>query len=220
MICETHFRLNRKDCFCSNPKAIENYAFAISDENKTWECHHRLETHFSDGTERPKNAQLSKEELIAFDMYYNRPPEELIFLTVSEHQKLHHQSIPKTEEHKRKISNALKGRTDIKHDFSKGRHWYNNGFIEVCEKKCPPYFKEGRLYERKQKHLTEEHKRKISEWNQAHKKERGKAISIGKCKWVWTEILTGETHTMPEWRELGVSRKQLDSKKYFRSPKD
>lgn len=72
--------------FCKNYKEIENYEEAIKSE-KLWDCHHRLETHDSDGN--PKLVQLSKKELIALDMYYNRPSEELIFISHREHTKLH-----------------------------------------------------------------------------------------------------------------------------------
>lgn len=217
MICEQHFRTTRKDCFCSNPKAIQNYGFAISDEKKMWECHHRLETHFADGTERPKKAQLSKEELIALDMYYNRPPEELIFLTVSEHQKLHNKGKQLSEETKRKMSEALKGHKPWNTGKKLGK-WYTNGFIDVMSDYQPYGFTEGRSQgSLKGRKLTDEHKKKISEWNQAHKKERGKAISAGKVKYTYTCIETGETHTMPEWRDLGVGRKTLsNTKKYIR----
>ena len=209
MIEETHFRTTRKNYFCSNPKAIENYGFAISDEKHMWECHHRLETHFSDGTERPRDAQLSQAELIALGMYYNRPPKELIFLTKSEHRKLHAKNIgvPKTKEHKNKLSKALKNRTDLNRDHSSGRHWYTNGYINVFEYKCPPGFIEGLVdsdgRKKKGKTFTEDHKRKISEWNKNHKEERSKAISAGKCKYLYIKIDTGETHTMPEWRDMG-----------------
>lgn len=76
-------------CFCIEPEKIENYGDAMSDTSQVWECHHRLETHFSDGTERPKTAVLKKEELIALGMYYYRPAGELVFLTKTEHMSLH-----------------------------------------------------------------------------------------------------------------------------------
>lgn len=85
---------------CENRELVENYKEALSDSTQMWDLHHRLETHFSDGGERPSNAFLSKEELIALDMYWHRPPEELIFLRKSDHYKLH----GKCEQHKRKIS--------------------------------------------------------------------------------------------------------------------
>lgn len=94
MIDGQHFRIKKNGkpnsiCFCHKPECIENYDKAIADTTQVWECHHRLETHFSDGTERPKNAQLSQAELVALDIYFDRPPEEFIFLTKEKHRKLH-----------------------------------------------------------------------------------------------------------------------------------
>lgn len=77
------------NAICRNREQIENYDKAIVDTTQMWDCHHRLETHFSDGTPRPNNAHLSKTELIALGMYWDRPAEELIFLTKSDHYKLH-----------------------------------------------------------------------------------------------------------------------------------
>ena len=74
--------------YCKEYWKIENYEEA-KNSSERWQCHHRLETHFSDGTERPINARLSQKELIALDMYYHRPAEELIFMKTNEHRKLH-----------------------------------------------------------------------------------------------------------------------------------
>lgn len=76
--------------FCKNPEKIENYDKAISDTTQTWHCHHRLELYTLSGEKRPKD--LYPRELIALGMYYNRPPEELIFLTPSDHISLHRKS--------------------------------------------------------------------------------------------------------------------------------
>jgi hypothetical protein len=89
VISKYAFNSKLQICFCTEPEKIENYNLAISDKTETWHCHHRLETHFCDGTERPPKAQLTSEELIALGTYYFRPANELIFLTVSEHHKLH-----------------------------------------------------------------------------------------------------------------------------------
>ena len=62
---------------------IENYDKALNDNSQTWECHHRLELTL-DG----EFAHTSK-ELERLDMYWDRPYFELIFLTNSEHKKLH-----------------------------------------------------------------------------------------------------------------------------------
>ena len=86
---------------------IENYEKAIADRFNGWDCHHRLETHNSDGERRL--VDITMEELVALGMYYNRPASELIFLTASEHMELHHKGKLHTEEHKRKLSEAHKG---------------------------------------------------------------------------------------------------------------
>lgn len=104
--------------FCLNPELIENYESAKKDNFKGWACHHRLETHTSDGEKRL--VDLTREELKAFDMYYNRPPQELIYLKNGEHASLHNKGKyigeinPNygkhlTEEQKIKISNSMKG---------------------------------------------------------------------------------------------------------------
>ena len=74
--------------FCYELENVENYEKAINSDGG-WTLHHRLETHFSDGTPRPIRCTISSSELKALNMYYNRPAEELIFLTRSEHMKLH-----------------------------------------------------------------------------------------------------------------------------------
>lgn len=116
-----------KYCFCRMPELIENYDKAVADDTQVWDCHHRLETHNSDGERRL--IDISRAELIALNMYYDRPPEELIFLTSAEHKSLH----IKSEETRRKLSAARKGRhlsEECKKKLSethkgklKGKHW-------------------------------------------------------------------------------------------------
>lgn len=74
-------------CIPEEWEQIENYQLAKKDNFDGWCIHHRLETHNSDGQRRLIN--LSREELKALDMYYNRPANELVFLTNSEHTSLH-----------------------------------------------------------------------------------------------------------------------------------
>ena len=93
--------------YCKNYQSIENYEKAKKDNFKGWHCHHRLETHTSDGERRL--VDIARKELIALNVYYHRPPEELIFLTESEHnafKKGKHLS----EEHRNKIREANKGK--------------------------------------------------------------------------------------------------------------
>ena len=87
---------------------IENYDKAVNDEDKTWECHHRREL------------ETPRKELIKIGEYFNRPAEELVFLTEHEHRALHNTLVFKgkapwnkgknlSEETKRKLSEAHKG---------------------------------------------------------------------------------------------------------------
>lgn len=103
MISEEHFRLKKDGeptnrCFCRNPELIENYDKAIADNTQTWVCHHRFE------------ALFTREELIKYDWYYDVAPNCLIFLTRSEHISLHNKGHSLSDESKRKISEAHKGK--------------------------------------------------------------------------------------------------------------
>lgn len=81
MIYEEMFRL-RKDgkpyynCYCRHPELIENYEKAITDKTQVWEVHHRKEEFYS------------YKELIERGEYFDVPPEDLIFLTRTEHRKI------------------------------------------------------------------------------------------------------------------------------------
>lgn len=103
-----------KQLCCDDITKIENYDKAIS-SNERWDCHHRLETHFSDGTPRPVGAQLSTDELKALDMYYNRPTSELILLPYGDHTRLHLTGKVRyemTDDIKSKISKSVKNNPD------------------------------------------------------------------------------------------------------------
>lgn len=122
MISKKKFRIKKngepyKYCFCRHPELIENYDKAIADTTQIWECHHRLETHNSDGERRL--VEITKEELEALGMYFDRPPEELIFLNAFEHLSLHNKGKKKSEKHKQKIGSSLKGQFINRKDESK-----------------------------------------------------------------------------------------------------
>ena len=141
--------------YCKDYENIENYEAAKKDNFKGWECHHRLETHNSDGERRL--VDITKKELQALGMYWNRPAEELIFLTTIEHNaydKGKHRSEevkkkmsearkgkPKSEETRKRMSEAKKGEKNPMY----GSHWYNNGNKCIRAKECPPGFVPGRL---------------------------------------------------------------------------
>lgn len=113
MICKQVFSTKKDgtaycNCYCRHPELIENYDKAITDTENIWPCHHRLETHNSDGERRL--VDLTGLELIALGMYFDRPPEELIFLTKADHGRLHKEGKKHSEEEKLKMSVAQKGK--------------------------------------------------------------------------------------------------------------
>ena len=148
--------------YCKDYENIENYEKALADNFKGWHCHHRLETHNSDGERRP--VDITQKELMALNMYCNRPAEELIFLTTREHNAFKkgkpgpNKGKCFSEEIKNKMRESHKGKPSPnkgKHhseetkktiaESQKGRHWFNNGRINKRAKECPPGFVPGIL---------------------------------------------------------------------------
>ena len=162
--------------FCNEDIAnIENYELAINDKTQIWHCHHRRESIYS------------RKDLIEIGEYYDRPAMELIFLTNSEHTRLHktgnNNMLGKhhSEKTKKKMSEA-----------KIGKH-----FSEEHKKKLSKA-KSGENHPMFGKHLSEEHKNKLSkpilqyskdgefikEWIGANEVERVLGIaqsSITKC---------------------------------------
>ena len=136
--------------YCKDYKNIENYEQAVKDQTQTWECHHRLETDLG----------LSMNELINKNLYFDRPANELIFLTCAEHIALHNSITNKhygnknsmygrnhKEESKQKISKTKKEK------FKSGETiaWHKG-------KKCEQFAGENNPFYNK--HHTEESKEK------------------------------------------------------------
>ena len=107
---EAH-REDRLECYCSHIENIENYELAKADDFIGWDVHHRLETHNSDGERR--TVDLSKAELIALGMYFNRPASELIYMKKGDHMRLHNNGKPKPEETRAKLREAAKHRAPM-----------------------------------------------------------------------------------------------------------
>lgn len=149
---------------CKDIENVENYEKAKVDSFKGWDCHHRRETHYSNGEKR--EVDLTRKELIALDMYYDRPSDELIFLTTKEHYVLHFKGKPAwnkgkstSEETRKKLSDAHKGKK----------------LSEEHKKKIGETSKGRRPF--LGKHHTEESKKKMSK---AHKgKHIGNTASKG-----------------------------------------
>lgn len=146
---------NFKYC-CEDQENIENYEKAKADNFKGWCIHHRLETHNFDGERR--SVDIKHKELKALDMYYNRPANELIFMTKAEHEILHKKGKPAwnkgkkmSKEYCRKNSEGHRGRKQSEEtkrkrsEALKGKYWYTNGKIEIKAKECPEGFTPGRL---------------------------------------------------------------------------
>lgn len=98
------YNLKSLQAYCSGDYSqIENFREAALDPTVTWDIHHRKET------DEGKSAKQLKSE----GLYFNRPPEELIFLTPVAHILLHRnpmQSRHHTEESRRKMSATRRAR--------------------------------------------------------------------------------------------------------------
>ena len=127
---------------------IENYDKAIADTTQVWHCHHRRESIYS------------KNDLIEISEYYNRLACELIFLTPFEHIRLHQLGKKVSEETRKKLSEARKGKPtwnkgktscysketlQKRSEARKGKHWYNNGDTSILAKTCQKGFVPGRI---------------------------------------------------------------------------
>ena len=162
--------------YCKDYKNIENYDKAKKDNFKGWHCHHRLETHNSDGERRL--VDITQAELKSSGMYYHRPAEELIFLTTREHN-AYNKGKPKSEEAKKKMSEAAKGKPKSE-ETKKRMSEAKKNMSEETRKKISEA--------QKGKHLSEETKQKIGEaqkgkkFSEEHKKKIGTA-NKGKNTW-------------------------------------
>ena len=154
--------------FCKCYENIENYEKAKKDNFKGWECHHRLQTHNSDGERRLVN--ISAAELQALDMYYNRPASELIFLPTSEHRLLHNEGENNpmygkqlSEETKERLSEHRKGENNAMY----GKHHSEESKMKMSiAHKGKKLGKDNPFYGKKH---SEEARRKMSD---AHKGKR------------------------------------------------
>ena len=135
--------------YCKDYENIENYEKAKKDDFVGWDCHHRLETHNLDGERRL--VDITKKELKALRMYYNRPANELIFLPSSEHTSLHRKGKKLSEEARKKLSEAKKGEKNPMY----GKH-----ISEEHKKKLREAKKGKKLSEEARNKMREAHKGK------------------------------------------------------------
>lgn len=96
--------LNKVKAYCKDFQKIENFMEAYNDLNETWHCHHRLEIH--------NDYENTMEDLILMNLYYDRPPEEFIFLRASEHISIHNKGKKPTNWSNLIITNKGKKRSE------------------------------------------------------------------------------------------------------------
>ena len=141
---------------CKDIEHIENYWKAKADDFHGWVLHHKY------GVNR------TRQRMIELGLYYDREPEELIFVTKSEHNKIHKRNLGKchstetkvkigqshlgkhyhSEEHKKELSERFKNDNPGKKFI--GYHWYNDGIKNIHALECPEGFKAGKLQRRKE----------------------------------------------------------------------
>ena len=196
MISSISFRLKKNgeptsNCFCRTPELIENYELAIADKDHIWDCHHRKEEFYS------------QQELVARGEYFDRPPEELIFLLHGKHTNLHQKGKIVTDTTRKKLSNANKGKClseETKEKISKastGRKHSDESKKKISESNKGKH--RGEPWNKGKKGLyvmSEETRKKMSEtrkghpgWNKGkHLSEEAKKKISEKSKQMWENM--------------------------------
>lgn len=164
MINETY-----ANAYCSDDiSGIENYEQAVNDKTQTWHCHHRLEIQ---GQFRNSISLLKR-----CGLYYHVPAWQLIFLTRADHTRLHKLGNHHSEESRKKMSIALKGK--------------------FCGEKNPMF---GKSPWNSGKHLSEETKKKLS---LSHSGEKNPMFGKRGEKSHWF----GRHHSEESRRKMSISR--------------
>ena len=138
--------INSAYAYCSEDiTKIENYEKAVADTTQTWHCHHRAEI--------LPCGKFSRDDLINHHLYYQRPANELIFLTKAEHIRLHRYGIKLSTQQREYISIKTK-----------------EGMKSVPKEKLQHMLgRTGMLNPNFGRHHTEETKKKISEAGKGRK---------------------------------------------------
>lgn len=140
---------------CEDIQKIENYDAAVADKSQKWLCHHRNEITLG----------LSSEQLIRKHLYYERPASELIFLTNSEHARLHNLNL--TEE-RRNNQQAGCIKYHQEHEMSQDtRDKISSRLKSAYSKGLKPWNKDMKGFREGHRH-TEEAKQRMSEAAKEH----------------------------------------------------
>ena len=147
---------------------IKNYDKAIADTTQVWHCHHMTETWWN----------CTAKELIDNECYYHRKACELIFLTHTEHLRLHMKGKKKSDKTKRKMSEASKGRAVSEETRRKLSEAAKNITDETRRKLSEA---------NKGKHRSPETRRKMSEAKKGLLKNKTWKLIDGKRVWLSKE---------------------------------
>lgn len=111
----TYINLWNAKRYCIDPvEKIDGYERAKNEPGQ-FHLHHRLE-----------EQGYSRKELISKGLYYERPAEELVFLTREEHVRLHHEGKTLSGESRKNLSEKRKGEKNPMY----GKPAYNK--INIC----------------------------------------------------------------------------------------
>ena len=95
---------------CEDISKIENYEQAVNDKTQTWQCHHK----------NGIDLKLTRAELKSMGLYFNRPANELVFMTVSDHAKLHQNNLSEKQKQE-KSERSRKAITKVNKTYWKNR---------------------------------------------------------------------------------------------------
>lgn len=202
-----NFKYVNKYC-CEDLRLIENYEQAVNGP-EIWDCHHRKETDLG----------LSKIELIEQRLYFNRPAAELIFLTHSEHTKIHMQAENNpnygkspSEETRKKQSASMKGKTpwnkgippseetrSKNRQSNLGKHKGEKN--PMYGKNAEDYMSEEAIKEKRKKQSEKMKGKNNPMWGKSHSEETRK---------IQSDSMSGENNpwygTHPTWMTNGITR--------------
>ena len=105
---------------CEDISLIENFEKAAADTTQVWHIHHRKET----------DENTTRATLIKNGLYYDRPANELIFLTKAKHNSVHFKDKKLSEDLKHKMSESGKGKVlseEHRKHISEATSGENNG---------------------------------------------------------------------------------------------
>ena len=141
MISITHIKN-----YCQDYQNIENYEEAVKSPLR-YDLHHRREI----------SENKSRKQLIAENLYYGRPPEELIFIEAGEHIRLHQEGKRLSVETRKRMSDAKKGEKS----YMYGKHPSAETKRKISENNSR-YWK-GKLGPNRGKHFSQDTRQKMSE---------------------------------------------------------